>query len=83
MEKKTETKLRHVFRLSEKTREDGGPPCDAHDAGAAFMTPPLFQYRERAGFPAFPGFSLGSFVLPAGSFRPAGSDGMEKHGSCF
>ena len=40
MEKKTETKFRRVFRLSEKTREDGGSPCDAHDAGAAFMIPP-------------------------------------------
>ena len=40
MEKKTETKLQRVFRLSEKTREDGGAPRDAHDAEAAFMIPP-------------------------------------------
>ena len=40
MEEKTETKLRHVFRLSEKMCEDGGSLRDAHDAEAAFMTPP-------------------------------------------
>ena len=48
MEKKTETKLRRVFRLSEKTREDRGSPCDAHDAGAAFMIPPPYFNIERA-----------------------------------
>ena len=60
MEKKTETKLRRVFRLSEKTCEDGGSPCDAHDAEAAFMTPPYFNIeRARVLFPGpWHGFSF-------------------------
>ena len=50
MEKKTETKLQRIFRLSEKTREDGGALRDAHDAEAAFMIPPpLFQHRACTG----------------------------------
>ena len=48
MEKKTETKLQRIFRLSEKTREDGGALRDAHDAEAAFMIPPPYFNIEHA-----------------------------------
>ena len=63
MEKKTETKLRMCFSAFGKTRKDGGSPCDAHDAGAAFMTPPPYFNMESArDFPGpWHGFSFSSW----------------------